>query len=317
MIYKTEDILKSIKVRSLAPISQGTFQNADLILLANEEQLISLVPDIQKVKENYFLRSVVVPIESGDPEITVPERAIAGGLRGVFLKNGTNRTRLSQMKISDLEFGSGSGQASMFFMQDNKIVLYPTPSSANDSLEIWYYSRPSDLVLTTECGKIDVITPDVSTIVFDLDTDLSSSMVVGSNVDIISAKSPNRIQAFNAVIQSITGVTVTLLLSDCIDANETVRPEVGDYLCVAGKTNIPQLPVELHPILCQMVAARLVEALGDTAKLQLVNAKLAEMRGQAMSLLANRVENEPIALKNNYSILASVKSGWGFGRGRF
>lgn len=313
MIFKTEDLISSIKTRALIPISQQTFQDSDLINLANEEMLISLVPDIQSVRENYFLRPTLVPIVGGVSKYAIPERAIGAGIREVFyIDQNQNRLRLVQRKVSDLELGYDSNSAPQaFYVQDGQILLYPNPSVSSGSLEIWYYCRPSDLIPTASCGLVDTITGGSPNTTFTIDTDLTGSLSAGGSVDIISARTPNRIVVFNATIQSVSSSSVALLTADCVDESGSSLVRLGDYICPAGETNIPLVPSELHPILAQMVTCRVVEALGDATKIQMVNSKLGEMRTQAFKLISNRVENESIPAINRYGMLNQVRGSFG------
>jgi hypothetical protein len=78
---------------------------------------------------------------------------------------------------------------------------------------------------------------------------------------------------------------------------------VGDWVCLAGETVNPQLPVELHPILAQRVAVKLLEGMGDSNNLQLAQGKLKEAEAAVLGLISNRVEGEPQKIVNPFSPL--------------
>lgn len=300
MIFKTEDLISSIKLRAMVPISQQTFTESNLISLLNEELQVALVPEILSVRESYFMRNSRTPLVGGQSEYTLPKRAIGNALKDMFLISnpGTDyeeRKGLSQIKISKLADSQVlSDQPSQYYIRGEKAVLVPYPSTSRDYLEFWYYSRPSDLVLTSTCAKITGITVSGYQVTFQVDTDLSLSLSTSSLIDFCSASSPNTPHSEDVVIRGIGPSSVVVNLNEVSDGNGTVYAQEGDYICLAGKTNIPQIPVELHPILAQQVAARLVEALGDQNKIQMVNGKLQEMRQMAFKLISNRVENDPI-----------------------
>jgi hypothetical protein len=56
-------------------------------------------------------------------------------------------------------------------------------------------------------------------------------------------------------------------------------------------------------MLAQRIACRCLEALGDTAGLQIANTKLAEMELKGMSLIDSRVEGAPMKVNNRHSFL--------------
>lgn len=306
MIFKTEDLIASIKVRALVPVSQQTFTENDLINLINEEMQIGLVPDIQSVKENFFLRTKLVPIVSGQREYTIPERAIGGTIQNLFFKDASgNRMRLTEKKVSDLEFEmSGTGNASGFYLIGDRVRLNAIPLNGN--LEFYFYCRPSDLIKTISCAKVTDIMVGATTTVISLDTDITASVTTATLVDIITAKSPNQIKGFDCVVNAIGASNVTIGNSFIQDESGATMIEVGDYVCPAQRSNIPLIPSELHSVLAQMTAARIVEALGDMTKIQMVNMKLQEMRVKATALIANRVESGSSRVVNRRGIKSHI-----------
>jgi hypothetical protein len=293
VIFQTENLIESIKRRSMVPTSQQTFQDSDFIDLLNEELQVALVPDIMSAREGYFLKSARTPLVANQSDYGIPKRAIGNALRDVYyVDESGSRFPLRELKISDLDSETvDDGTPNAFYIQGEKVVLSPTPAQATGSLELWHYRRPSDVVATTSCAQITAINSVGGATTFTVDTNLSASLPVGSLVDIISTSSPNLSHADDAAITIITASEITVATSAVVDANGSMLPQVGDYICPAGKANIPQIPVELHPILTQQVAARLVEALGDMNKFQIVNAKLQEMRAKCFNLISDRVED--------------------------
>jgi hypothetical protein len=74
--------------------------------------------------------------------------------------------------------------------------------------------------------------------------------------------------------------------------------EVGDFMPLAGETPIPNVPTELHMVLAQRVAQRVLEALGDSEGLNNATAKVAEMEMKLTSMMDNRVEGAPRKIVN-------------------
>jgi hypothetical protein len=300
----TEDLLNSIKRRSLVPISQQTFQDSDLIAFANEEMSINLVPEIQRVREDMFLRKKSVTMTASKYRYLTPERAIGNAVKSIMLMSGENGLELPRVDVSKIAGSNQSGSPLSFFLEDNYISLYPTPSSS-ETLDIWYYARPNTLVETTACGKVTAISNVAGTVSLTVDTNLSGDLSTGESVDILSGRSPFILWGMDCVITSISSTVIEVSTASVSDEAGNVNIAVGDYVCEAKTANIPMIPEEFHPVLCQMVTCRLLEGLGDLNKLTAALAKLAEMKSSAIALIANRTENAVEYINNRNSILNS------------
>lgn len=291
----TEDLIASIKRRTLAPISQQTFQNEDLIALLNEELEIDLIPEIISVRQDFFKQSVVIPILSGLSNYRIPQRAAYGSLCDVFwLDPNNNRFRIPLMtldRLGTIDLTASGNRPIGYMMQDDTIVLYPPPN-VGSNLEVWFYCRPNDLVATTDCAAIVSASTVGATTTFTVDTDLTALLSTGSLIDFVSAQSPFQLWAQSVEVTSVSASQIAVAKSDVSNAVNVVLPQVGDYIAQEMTTNIPMVPQEFHVILAQMVAARLMEGLGDLQKLEAVNAKLMAMKRQALSMIQNRVEDD-------------------------
>ena len=313
MYFTTDSLLTSIKTRALIPTSQSTFQNSDLINFANEEMQIKLVPDLISIREDFFLRSKTVAITANNSRYPVPERCLGNALKDVFyLDANNNKYPIRRINIHDVVTNVASGSLPQhFYMLGDRINLVPTPSSATGSIEIWYYERPNQLALTASCAKITAINTSGANQVFTVDTDLSSSWSTSTYVDILSGKSPFLTWAIDCAVVGITSTTITVATSGVVAQDgTTVLPQVNDYVCQAQYANIPMIPQEAHPLLSEMVAARVVQALGDSEKLALITANINEMRKQVFAMCSNRVENALQSVINRRGFNRMIGPGW-------
>jgi len=85
--------------------------------------------------------------------------------------------------------------------------------------------------------------------------------------------------------------------------------QVGDYICLAGESIIPQLPPDLHNMLAEKTAARILASLGDQAGLAIANEKIKEMEYRQGNLLDDRVDGAPQKITARHSILRYFKMG--------
>jgi hypothetical protein len=312
MFYTTDDLLTSVKVRTLAPTSQSTFTDANIVMLMNEELQLQLVPEILAIREDFFLTSKQVPLTAQVSNYRIPERAMGNALKEVFYVDGSGtRTQLTHTDIGiKATFLNTTGLPTYFYFEGDEISVVPTPGASTGNLEFWYFQRANQLVQTEDVTKITAINSVGGTTTFTVDTDLSSVITVASTkLDVLSAKSPFLLWAEDLTASAVTASSIAMATSGLVDAASTVLPQVGDYICLAQQANIPMIPQEFHPILAELVAGRLMEALGDTAKLQLIQGKLQAMRMSAMKMISNRVEQQPRTLINRNNLVTN--SGWG------
>ena len=295
MGYLVEDLITSIKNRSLVPISQATYTESDLLALGTEEMRLKLCSDLIRIREDFFLETETKAIEANVANYAIPKRAIGDALKEVYwLDANSNRYLLPRGDSTDQAYYSTVGSTpDRYYIQGDELILLPKPSSANGSLLFVYPARVSELLATSSCAKITGGSTAGSLRTFTVNTDLTASLSVGSKVDFQCVDSPFKLWAKDVTITAITATTIEVALSSVTDVNGAVLPQTNDYICPAGFSNIPQIPIEMHPVLAQMVVVRLTEGLGDQGKKQAAKQELNEMRMEAGLLAKNRVESTP------------------------
>jgi PPE-repeat protein len=137
--------------------------------------------------------------------------------------------------------------------------------------------------------------------------DIPTAFTLTTKYDIIQTKNPFQTLTIDAIPLGIntTGNTITF--------NTWQIPKnlsVGDHVALAEQTIVPQIPADIHSMLSQRVAARCLEALGDTQGLQNANLKLADMENKAGSILEDRVEGSQLKVVNKHSTLKRKKLYW-------
>lgn len=303
MGFLIEDLYESAKLRTLGPISQNTFTESDLVTIAKDELLSKVVPQIFAAREDFFLARKTVALRNGVSAYGIPQRAIGNTLTALFYvdQNG-NKRPLDRLDVTDLyKFAGVTGEPLKFYFSGDEVVLLPsTPATAVGSLEMHFYARPSSPILTSSCAKITDINSASGFTTFTVNTDLSSVLASGSQVDFLSAKSPFLLWAEEIAITNITSTTIEVAQSSVIDESSTVQPVVGDYICPTGFSNIPMIPIEFHPALSGYMSARILSGLGDVQKLEVVFAETEKMMFDALKLIRNRIEGAPekIRIKN-------------------
>ena len=304
----TSALLKSIKRRTMAPDNQNTFTDQDYIDLLNEEMMIGLIPSILKAKEEYLIFNQLVPLVANKSRYPIPERALANKTREIAYRDTTdkkvgNEFEMSRIAIDDRYHGLGMGAADsvsglrQFYLLGGDVVVHPGVGSAPiGALSFYYYLRPNTLVKDANVATITDIDRVLGTIsISTAPTGYNDSVLY----DFTKAKSPHNIIDIDIPIVSINISTKTITLD--LD-NIPVELEVGDYMPLAGQTMVPNVPTELHMVLAQRVAQRVMEALGDTEGLSNASAKVAEMEDKMSTMMNSRVEGAPRNVVNRSSM---------------
>lgn len=308
-VLTTSKFLKSVKRRASIPESQVTFTEDDFLDIANEEMDNSLVASVMTLHEEYFTYSQDVDILANKAKYDIPYRAVGNKLRDLFFKdfNGNyfEMTRISPENRHTQAPQSGYDEIRRFYLQGSQIVLLPKPTSATGYLTMSYFLRPNKLVKENRTGKVVSVNTTTGEVTIDIAPSVFSANI---EYDIVQGKSPNTIRKFDIEASAYNNTTKVITFA----AADVDGLEVGDYICLAGETPIPNIPTELHSMLAQRVACRCLESLGHTEGLQLANAKLAEMEKSLGIIIDNRVEGAPQKIVNTQSILLNrnFRRGW-------
>ena len=297
--FTTTALIESVKRRVSVPTSQALFANLDFCKIASDELQSIIVPLIMAEHEDYFLHAQNYDLDGVVDKFNIPVRAIGQKLRDVGIYNTNTKDYVKKPRLSIEDYGSIHGDYveafSGYFIQDDQVVFKPTPSASSDKLRIYYYRRPNNLVRTSDAGKVSNI--NTSTKVVTLDN-LPTTWTTSTKLDLIKGSGGFRSLSDDFTVSNIAGFDVTLsTLPDGI--------AVGDYVSESGKSPIPQIPYEGHHLLAQLVAIKVLEALGDAKGMQLAMSKYDSMLKNFIKLITERVDSSPKKIISRGSIFKS------------
>lgn len=301
--YTTDDIIKSVKRRAFIPTSQSTFTNADFLAFMNEEMNMGVVPAVLRTHEDYFLVTDLIPLEDNTSKYSIPYRSIGNKLREVALiDTGGNLYEMTRIGVGDLPFYQGPttyGRIYSYYIANNQICLAPenVKITTGYSLRVSYYIRPNSLVLLEQVAPIVSINRTTGIITV---SNLPSTFNTLMTYDFVQVKSPHKCLSIEIAASSVNS-SLKELTFDVNDIPSDLA--VGDHICLATESAIPQVPSDLHVMLAHRVAARCLEALGDAEGLAAANQKLGELEQQTQTLIDNRVEDAPQKVVNRHAIL--------------
>lgn len=304
-VLTTDKLIKSVKRRAFMPTSQATFTDEDFLEILNEEIDTSLMPYVIEKHEEYMVYSVDLP-KSDNNRYEIPYRAIANKLRDVCIvdtnSNIRELSRISLEDISDFQNTYGRMHNSVFYVENNEIVLLDTSLSSTDKIRMYFYMRPSSLVLMEDVGKITSI--DFNSGIISVDN-FPADFTSLPTMDFVGNKTPNKIKAWDIEPISVNQ-NAKFIVFDPSDLPESLL--VGDYICFSEQSPVPQIPLELHPLLAQKAAIYCLESMNDTEGLNNANAKLQKMELSLGNVIDDRVEGAAQKIYNKYSPLREGKN---------
>lgn len=300
----SDDLIRSLKRRALIPTDQSTFSNEDFLEILNEEIDTGILPYLLEQHEEHLVNYIDLPADLTAPfEYEIPYRAIGNKLRDVALIDSSGNiyelSRASLEELSDYQSFTTIDDTGVFYVENNKIVMMSVNASPNSKIRMYFYLRPSSLVLEKESGKITSISTGATETVITLEN-FPSKFSNNPQFDIVGSRSPNKLKKFDITASQTNSNTKSVTIS-----NDQLPDDlrVGDYLCQAEESPFPQMPTELHPILAQRGAVYCLESLGDTEGLGNAVRKLQSMEKGVTNLIENRVEGAPQKIKSRHSPL--------------
>lgn len=322
MFYFTEDLVNAIKLSSFAPTGQATFNDpTDFIFLANEEFQKKLVPHIVKVRQDFFVKHLTTPLVDKINHYPLPERTVGNTLVDLFYLPSTSdlsqKKPIPKINIHDQQLfqSSSTSEVNKCYIEGDEIITVPTPSNPTGNLLYYFLRKPSKIVPTSQCGKITARSVSGPNTVFTVDTDLTSSSLTtvlsaGSLIDFMQVKSPFICRDIDVAIGTITTTQITVPTASVQDEASRYDPgtNIGDYICPAQQSNIPQCPDIFHPIISEMVVCRILRTLGHLDKLQVAKAELVDALRDTWGLIENRIESEVDVMYDQSSLLNQVNS---------
>jgi len=282
--YSVEQLIENIKRRATTPTSQLTFTDEDFTLLANDELQGEVAPLIMSTREEYFVDHIDV-VTPDNRIIPFPNITIGNKIRAVcYYQQGSPSIMINLPRI-DLDVITGVGFSNYntlagFYIEGNNIVLYPnTAVPVGTIIRLYYYRRTLVLASPSQYGQVLSVDPNSNTVVLSF---VPSGWQIGTKLNGVGSITP-----FSLVneVMTITNLSAPSVILDNVDGIS-----VGDYISELGYSAIPQVPIEAHPYLAQLTAAKCLEALGDAQGLQLALNKAETLKKSLLIMISQRVD---------------------------
>jgi len=313
-VLTSSKLINSVRQRAMIPTDTSVYTDQDILDILNEEMDIGLLPTLMSLNEEHLVTFEEYDADTNTSRFKIPYRSIANKLRDVAYVDSTGgvyeMSRISLEEISDYRTSQTTYSEDVFYVEGNDIVLVDNNLGSYEKIRMYYYLRPNTIVKESEIGTITSIdrTTGVVTV-----SNFPSTFNTLPEMDFVGSRTPNKTYSFDIKPTSINANTKTIEFSVSDIPNDLI---VGDYLCVKEQSPVPQIPTEMHPVLAQMAAVHILEALGDSEGLRNALARLEQMKAATMQIVDDRVEGSPQKVKpRNGTLHSAINNGNKF-RGR-
>lgn len=300
--YTSELLINSVKRRINIPTNQNTFTNEDILAFADEELMLSIVPAIMSLHEDYLLYSQDDELVDNQNEYPIPYRAVGNKLYDLqFVDTNQNILPMSRTTLGDQPSYNGAYTTNLtyaYYVKNNRIGLLPTMQGpGTGSLRFIYYIRPSALVLTPEVCPIINIDRESGIITV---SNLPDTFSASSNIDFYEFKSPHTILDIDILPVGVNQTNKTFTFntgSTTIDVSFGLQVNAtdGGYFLLSDTGNTNQYflwfdktgstPVPSNPDTIGRTAVQ-VNIVGLTTANQLATAVLAVLPGTFSGVVA-------------------------------
>lgn len=306
-------LVKSVYRSILSPTSANTLQPDDVIEFLDEEMRASTVPLILAAQEEYYVQNYDQSLVLGTYNYTIPQRAAFATWRDVVfvdpIGNEINMTELAPeyVKITYPVGNMPPMYTFGFILQNDHIIIWPNTSTlpTQYTLRMKVKRRPNHLTSVDNCGQVTAVNSGTGEVTTDNNGD--GTWTTSTTFDIIPNSPQFTSRGDDLAISAINQATPTATILTFSSLPSTVA--VGDWVCPAAMSCIPQIPYDLFPLLAQRGVIRSLEALGDNQNLQIAERKYQDMAADFARTVSPRVQGTPKKIVNR-----TLNFGWNYNR---
>jgi len=299
--YIVDSLLPTLRLLPLMPSVQALFSDSDLVNIMNFEMDSKIMPLIDNQAEEYGIYLDDIPYSNSITQYDLPSRALGGKLRSVtFVDPNGNEVRIPRLRVEDIMSNVNATGLAInpalwgFYFQNNKIITYLSSvnggSSAFPTLRLRYIRQPSTLVLSSACGEVTHIAGNVVTV-----DNVPTTFTTSSTYDLVS----NSPQMFVSLGDDLTVTAVTTGVAGTITFTNAPPStlQIGDWVCLAGQSPIPQIPYNPgFQLLLQLSAAKCLEIHGDVQGFNVAMSQASDMKNYFISVITPRADANVIRL---------------------
>ncbi len=287
----TDDLVTTIKRDSFLTTAQSNFSDDQLLAIAQDHVEATLVPMLLSERDGWFRTSIDIPFVANQADYTLPTYAMYGKLESVqYYDSNASQIRpdqLTRIEIENLGLAlpsTSTGVPCFFSVNSSAITVYPTPTTATDSMRVWFDRRPGKMVATTEAAQVLSINTGTGVVTYTAAP--PATFTSSSLQDFYYGASPYQIKG-QATATGQTGSTQTFGLASA------ALLAAGDWVCLRDETVFLPVPQELKSFLSDLVIASLARTQQDANLYQAQVQLIAGKAKHALSVTSNRLPGNP------------------------
>lgn len=319
--WTADDLLTDVRLEAAVPSDSSDYSDSVVLQLASE--IVWTVASSGLAKDHsggrfirYTERTINTDHIASEPDLyALPAFAVGQTITHVTVvdSNGAERD------LEPIETGTGidirqlgnseKGTPHYYSIEDDTIRLHPEPQATNtDTLRIYYQRRRSSLALTSSCMQITSVTDG------DGDLQIAGSSIPSSwpspdyRVDIVGQYSPHRHEYLDIQVDSESGGTTLVSTGNYSAINGYLN--TGSYACLSGTSCYVQLPVEMRRPVTKLVAAEILDQLGDYAGSNHKVGIASRMLGAVQDVAQPRVKRQRPLVLNHHSLMRAGRRPW-------
>ena len=309
-------LVSSVYRGILAPNAQNAQIPTDVIAFLDQEMRTTIVPLVLAAQEEFWVKNYDQPVLNGVFNYTIPKRAAFATWRDVvFVDPNNNEVNMSMLSPEYLKLTYPAGgnpplYTFGFILQNDQIILYPNtlPAPTQYRLRMKIKRRPNNLTETVNCAQVTAINTGTSVVTVNA---VPTGWAASDTFDIIpnspqftslrddqtiSLINSNNLTFSSPGTDPFTGQPLPPLPTNPQTGAFTMS--VGDWVCPAQMSCIPQVPYDMFPLLVQRSIIRVLESLGDTQNLTVAERRYQDMAVDFARTVSPRIDGTPKKIVN-------------------
>lgn len=309
-------LVKSVQRRILLPLSNNTLTSDEIIEILDEEMRTTVVPLVLAAKEEFYVQNYDQTPTVGVYNYAIPERAAFATWRDVVwvdtLGNEVAMTELAP-EYTKITYPVGNLPPIYtfgFILQNDEIILWPPNSTVPTQyqLRMKIKRRPNHLTSVDNCGQVTAV--NSGSLQVTLNSNGDTTWTTSTTFDAIPNSPQFTSLGDDLTISTINQATPSATVLTFNSGDYPTGIAVGDWICPATLSCVPQIPYDMFPLLAQRGVIKCLEALGDNQGLQVAERRYQDMASDFARTVSPRIAGTRKALVNR-----TANFGWNYNRG--
>lgn len=302
-------LVKSVQKRVLMPLSSNTLDETAIIELMSEEMMSTIEPLVLSAHEEFYVQNYDQSLVAGTYNYSIPPRAAFATWRDIVMVDTIgNELAMTDLPPEYVKISYPSGGLPPMFtfgfvMNNDRITLWPPNQTipTNYTLRMKIKRRPNHLTSVDNCAQVTSVNSSLKQVTLDGNGD--TTWTTSTTFDIIPNSPQFTSRGDDQVITNINQVTPTATVLTFSSLPTGII--VGDWVCPAMLSPIPQIPYDMFPLLAQRGVIKCLEALGDNQNLQVAERRYQDMAVDFARTVSPRIQGTRKALVNR-----TLNFGW-------